>query len=106
MDYQVNVSTQAGLDAVEVHERIAKDTPRTADRWLQGLFDAIASLTLFPERCSLAPEATRVTGEIRQLFYGKRRHRYRVLFVIEAHTVRVLRVVHGARRRLRRDQLG
>jgi plasmid stabilization system protein ParE len=48
----------------------------------------------------LAPESDAFEMEIRQHFYGKRQHRYRILFTIEGKTVYVLRVLHGARRAL------
>jgi plasmid stabilization system protein ParE len=39
---------------------------------------------------------------VRQLFYGRRRNRYRILFTVKEDTVQVLRVRHGARAPIRR----
>jgi plasmid stabilization system protein ParE len=40
--------------------------------------------------------------EVRQLIYGRRRSRYRVLFTMDEETVTILRVLHGARAPIRR----
>ncbi len=101
MEYEVQISAQALADADEVVQRIARQYLRMAARWFAGLLKAIDSLRTFPERCSLAPEADAFQQEIRQHFYGKRQHRYRILFTVEGNTVNVLRVLHGARRSLR-----
>jgi plasmid stabilization system protein ParE len=100
MEFLIELAAQAVWDADEVVARIALQYPRRAERWEAALLKTIDSLTLFPERCSLAPEADAFKQEIRQLFHGKRRNRYRILFVIHGNTVRVLRVLHGARRSL------
>ena len=47
-----------------------------------------------------APENDFFEIEIRQLFYGKRIGRYRILFTIERDNVHILHVRHGARRQL------
>ena len=38
--------------------------------------------------------------EVRQLFYGRRPHVYRILFTIRGGVVYVLHIVHGRRQRL------
>jgi plasmid stabilization system protein ParE len=100
MEYRVEISAQATLDAEEVVERISRQYPRMAARWKAGLIEAIEALNLFPERFPLAPEAAAFHEEIRQQFHGKRRNKYRILFTIHGDTVRVLRILHGARRSL------
>jgi hypothetical protein len=56
-----------------------------------------------PRACSLAPESDYFGREIRQLLYGKRQHKYRILFEIREQTVVVLRVRHGAQRPLEEE---
>jgi len=51
-----------------------------------------------PKRCPLAPENEYYPEEIRQLLYGRRQGRYRILFTIEQRTVTILHVRHGAQR--------
>jgi plasmid stabilization system protein ParE len=101
MDYDIRLSAQALADAAEVVERIASTYVRMAARWFTGLLRALDSLRTFPERCPLAPEADAFQRDIRQLFYGKRRNRYRILFVVEGDTVHILRILHGARESLK-----
>jgi hypothetical protein len=45
----------------------------------------------------LAPENEYFPEEIRNLFYGKRRNAYRIIFTIRGDTVHVLHVRRGAR---------
>jgi plasmid stabilization system protein ParE len=42
---------------------------------------------------------------IRQLIYGGRRGRYRILYVVRGKEVRVLHVRHGAQRRMSGDEI-
>ena len=97
MRYRIELAVQAVWDADEVVARIALQYPRRAERWQMALLKTIESLEHLPERCSLAPEADAFQQEIRQLFHGKRRNKYRILFVIHGDTVHVLRILHGAR---------
>ena len=76
---------------------IAEQNPAAGVRWLAGLEAAVQSLSALPERCPLAPESDVFNEEIRQLIYGRRSGRYRVLFTVRGGTVRVLHVRHGAR---------
>ncbi len=60
-----------------------------------------------PARCPLAPENDEFEEEIRELLYGKRQHRYRILFTIRGETVIVLHIRHGAREHLKgEDEVG
>ena len=63
---------------------------------------SLSSLGTQPRRCPLAPEADAFGEEIRQLLYGRRGGRYRILFRVEGDAVLVLYVRHGARRTLDR----
>jgi len=60
--------------------------------------DQIAARVPCTSRCSLHPETSRTPKqagrEVRQTFYGV----YRILYTIEANTVVVLTVRHGAQR--------
>ena len=82
----------AGL-AVMIFQR----SPEAPLKWLDGLEQTIAELNEFPARCALAPESDVVGLEIRHHLYGRRQHKYRILFAIRAQTVHVLHVRHGAR---------
>ena len=81
---------------------IGRESPRSAEAWLQELDRAISSLRAMPQCCSPAPESRAFAEDIRQLLYGRRRSRYRILFRIRGDTVEVVHVRHGARRPLGR----
>lgn len=57
--------------------------------WFNGLLEAVEKLETFPHRCPLATENDAFKDEIRQLIYGRRTGRYRILFTIRADAVHV-----------------
>ena len=105
MIYRVVIQPPAKLDIDAAFTYLALRSMPAAEKWLDGLEDAIRSLGRFPQRCGLAPESAEFPEEIRQLLYGRRGGTYRVLFVIRRRTVRVLHVRHGAMRPMRRDEI-
>jgi plasmid stabilization system protein ParE len=100
MKYQVAVTDTAWDEIQEAYDWLAHRAPGAADRWKAGLLEAIQGRESLPAACSLAPETAYFGREVRQLLYGKRNHKYRVLFEIRSQAVIVLRVRHGARRNL------
>lgn len=94
MNYRVLIAPRALSDAEEVYQWIAtvQLAPLNAARWFNGVFEAIATLNEFPQRCSHAPENEFFDREIRQLIY----HSHRVLFAIEGDAVEVFHIRHGA----------
>ena len=101
MTYRVEVTDQAEAEAEEAYLWILERAPEAAARWWNGLDAAILSLEEMPARCRLAPENDEFEEEIRELLYGKRQHRYRILFTIREQTVIVLHIRHGAREHLK-----
>jgi len=102
MAYRVRLTTHAEADAYAAFERIREVAPRSAEKWLRGLFAAIRTLEDMPARCSLIPEAYELGYPARQLLYGRRTGIYRIIFDVQEHSqeaprVRVLRIWHGAR---------
>ncbi|MFA9478779.1 type II toxin-antitoxin system RelE/ParE family toxin [Phycisphaerales bacterium AB-hyl4] len=67
--------------------------PLNAQRWLEGLWDAVDTLETWPTRCSLAPENAYRPFEIRKLNHGS----HLILFTInkEQATVYVIGLRHG-----------
>jgi plasmid stabilization system protein ParE len=101
MTFRVEISAQAENDAELIFEwLISQHAGETGGRWFAALDDAIASLAAFPERCLLAPESVRFPFEVRQLFYGRKPHFYRILFTIDGETVKILHIRHGRRKPL------
>jgi plasmid stabilization system protein ParE len=101
MGFRVKQTEQADYDLDVILERLlAQEAGDAGLRWFRKLKESIDSLAEMPERCMLAPENAEFPFEVRQLLYGHKPHRYRVLFTIEAETVVVLHIRHGRRRRL------
>ncbi len=110
MAYKVRLTRPAEADAYAAYECIREDAPAAAERWLHGLFHAVFSLEDMPTRCPLIPEADEFGVEIWHLLYGKRSGIHRIIFDIEESSdegarVRVLRIWHGARDRIRIEDL-
>ena len=97
MTYQVRISGKASIEAEDTFNWVSQWSPLAAARWQENLVDTLRSLQTLPARCSLAPESEFTDREVRQLFFGKRRHRYRVVFEIMENTVHVLHIRHGGR---------
>jgi plasmid stabilization system protein ParE len=96
--YQIEITARAQADADAAYAWIAEHlSPERAERWYQGLFKQIETLTRQPQRCPLALENYEFPEEIRVLLYGKRANKYKILFTIRATTVVILYVHHGAR---------
>src|SRR5690349_19730302 len=88
----IHPDAEAELDAAYRH--IAEDSPEQAVKWRQTLLRKTQALKTLPNRCPLAPESKIIGREVRHLICGA----YRMLFVLEAQTVIVLHLRHGARR--------
>lgn len=101
MAFRVRISARAkhDLDAI-LRWLLSQEAGDAGLRWFQGLGEAIASLAHVPERCPFAPESASLPYDVRQLLYGRRHHRYRVLFTINGDTVLILHVRHGRQKPL------
>jgi len=95
--WSVIVELPAQRDIAEAHLWLAKREPDAAERWFNSIYDTIGSLEIFPERCPLAPESKTLRTEIREIFHGRRQHKYRILFLVTEDEVHVLHIRHGAR---------
>jgi plasmid stabilization system protein ParE len=98
MKYQIELAAAAKAD-ISATTRWLRDrsSQSVADRWLKGIYRAINSLGTQPHRCPIAAESDKFPIEIRELLYGKRRNRYRILFTIVGDIVYVTYVRHAAR---------
>jgi plasmid stabilization system protein ParE len=95
--YQVIILPSAERDIGEAYEWLAEQDAEAAIRWYNRLLQVVFSLDTFPERCPLAPESEFFNAEIREIFHGRRQHKYRILFTMSQNKVHVLHVRHGAR---------
>ena len=94
--YRVIVEPEALEDIAAAYQWIADYSLAAAAKWFNGLTTARDSLRRYPARCAVVSSAAPGI-EIRQLLYGRRRNRYRLLFTIRGDSVHILRVIHGAR---------
>jgi plasmid stabilization system protein ParE len=95
--YLVIILPSAERDIGAAYEWLAAQNVAAAIHWYDRLQDVIFSLAVFPERCPLAPESRFFQAEIREIFHGRRRHKYRILCTVSESKVQVLHVRHGAR---------
>jgi plasmid stabilization system protein ParE len=102
MEYAVEVTEIAAAEIDSAYEWIKEQAPDAADRWYTGFMAALNSLRQNPKRCARVFAAEFEGVEIRQLVYGRRRGRYRILFTTSGDIVEIVRVLHGARAAARR----
>lgn len=95
--HQVIILPAAEHDIGNAYEWIAEEDADAAVRWYNRQLEVIYSLDTFPERAPLAPESKSFSREIREVFHGRRQHKYRILFAVTADAVHILHVRHGAR---------
>jgi plasmid stabilization system protein ParE len=79
--------------------------PAAGQRWFTQLMGKIETLEARPERCHRSTEAEEVGIEVRELLFGRRTGRYRILFEITGQTVFILHIRHGARRELQKGDV-
>jgi plasmid stabilization system protein ParE len=103
--HRIEYSRPADADVAAILVRLFGFDPDWAADWNQNLQHAVGSLEFLPELYGFAPEAEAVGRPIRQLVFGKRRNRYRVLYEVRGSVVTILRVRHGAQDFLTSDEI-
>lgn len=97
MAYRVEVTEIAAAEIDQAYSWLKDRSPSAAERWYLGLMASLALLREHPRRCAQVFDVSSAGAEVRQLIYGRRRGRYRILFTIAGNDVQVVRVLHGAR---------
>ncbi len=98
MAFRVETSARAKRDLDLILMWLQKQHAGDAGlKWFEGLHLGIDSLESLPSRCPLATENRSFASEVRQLFYGKRPHVYRIIFNVNDDVVTVLHIRHGRR---------
>jgi len=98
MAFRVEIAATAEIEADEILIWLKSQyAGENGARWYRALYEAIDSLGNFPLRCPLAPENELFAEEIRQLFYGRKPHQYRILFTIQGETVLIVHIRHSRR---------
>lgn len=91
--YLVEITALAEADIRYIHDYIAEDDARAADRWADRIERMILRLELFPRAHEVIPESAEFGIEYRHKLFGK----YRIIYRIDGGRVIVLRVFHSAR---------
>ena len=105
MTYRVILQRLAMQDLDDAFVWAARKAPATAARWLDRFQAALQRLDTNPQRCLRAREHRKVDVELREILFGKTPNVYRVIFMIDGDTVRVLRIRRAQRRPLTRKQI-
>jgi plasmid stabilization system protein ParE len=87
------------LREIASHYR-GRGTNNDIEAWISGLVAAVEALAEAADHFPAAAESSHLRFDVRQKLYGSRQHKYRILFTVRGEAVRVLRVWHGARRRI------
>jgi len=90
--YRVEITRSAERDALGIYDYIERDSPVRAAHWFAEIERQIGTLSKFPKRCPVIPEADDLGIEYRHLLSGS----YRAIFRIEGRMVWVVRIVHAA----------
>ena len=111
MAFRVELSPEAFEDLDAIASYIKKQSSsEIAQRWFNGVMDAIASLKQMPARCPVAPESEDVGREVRVLVHGRKTRAYKIYYAISYETsssgvVQVFHVRHWARKPISDDEL-
>ncbi len=106
MQYRVMLTDKAEADVESVLKWFSDQRATDAGgRWFAQLMIRLDTLEQHPERCSLAAESEDLGEEVRELLVGRRRYKYRLLFRITGRTVQILRVWHGSRDAITREEI-
>lgn len=90
--YRVEITRTAERDVVGIYEYMADRSPARAARWFAEIERQARTLSQYPKRCPVIPEASDINLECRHLIWGH----YRTLFRIDGSTIYIVRVIHGA----------
>ena len=72
MAFRVEIAPQAWADLDAIADYIKqRGSFESAQRWFNGIIDAIAALTDMPGRCPIAEESGELGQEVHLLLYGR-----------------------------------
>ena len=97
---RIELSPEVEAEILQAARYINRNSPIHAKRWLDGIHDAIASLSSMPERCGMIRQNVDLAEDFRELLYKS----HRVIFLVSDKTVRVVHVRHSARDRWKPEE--
>lgn len=89
----ISWAQSARNDVHGIRRYIAQDSPVYAKQFCERLVATVDKLATHPRIGREVPEAAGSTDEIRELIFRD----YRILYLLNADTIQVLAVIHGAR---------
>ncbi|HFU4218190.1 TPA: type II toxin-antitoxin system RelE/ParE family toxin [Streptococcus suis] len=94
-EFQVTISYEAKSDLLSIYHYVRDElcAPQAAENLLEKLSQAMLSLSIFPERCSIIDNLIGKGYTFRQLIVKK----YRIIFHILEDEVIIVGVVYGSR---------
>jgi len=102
----ITIRRRALFDMTRISQSIAENvSEKSGSRWLTKAHAGIAALANDAEQWPQAEEAHEVNRDLRCRLFGRRRHVYRILFIIEGDNVIVHRIRHAAQDYLAEDDL-
>jgi plasmid stabilization system protein ParE len=95
MAYRVDLAERAARNLRRIYLTINGEDSEQARDWFNGLENAVLSLDEHPARGAPIPE----DGDLRHLLYGRKGHRYRIIYAIDEskRIVTVIHIRHGSR---------
>jgi hypothetical protein len=105
MTFHVVMLRHAEQDLEAARRWAARHAPQTTDRWLHRFYQALQTLAENPDRCPIARENDRINIGLREFLFGRKPNVFRVIFVVRANQVRILRIRRAQRRRLSRKDI-
>jgi len=106
MTHRVALTARAERDRDEAFAWFAENySPAFASRWYDGLARAVLSLRENPLRCATDHENDKFSFEVRELLFGGRQHKHRILFTLHEDLVLVLHIRHSARQDMTEEDL-
>jgi plasmid stabilization system protein ParE len=105
VSFHIEITRTAAREVEQRYDDLSARSKPAAERWRSGLLKAVEALGQNPERCPQAPEAEWHGDSLRELYYGRRRNTYRILFEVRGSTIYILRVRHGRQDYLNPEEL-
>ena len=73
----------------EIAEYIAQDSPTSAQKWVESIFQVVERLEKFPKSGRIVPEV--MQDDFREIIHGN----YRIIYRLQSESVSILTVRHG-----------
>ena len=80
MAFSVQLTKAAKIDIAESIEFITSHAPGQAQKWFDGLFETMDSLSEMPARHAVIRESTHLNRSLRGLFYYSHRIVYEIVY--------------------------